>query len=240
MADVKERLIEVDREWFERIPVKTHVLADGDDIVEVVGRYLSGVKAAGDWVVLSEKAVAATQGRAIQLERIAPSHWARFLSRHVRKVSYGIGLSIPETMEMAIREVGLPRILFAATLGAATRAAGWRGVFYQVAGRRAAAIDGPTRSNIPPYDGCVILAPADPDRVCREIQASVGVPVAIVDVNDIGSEVLGATPEIDQRKLRRIMRDNPLGQGHEQTPLGIVRRTEVFSEVAATDSNRSQ
>jgi hypothetical protein len=28
----------------------------------------------------------------------------------------------------------------------------------------------------------------------------------------------------DDRRIERILRDNPLGQGHESTPMGIIRR----------------
>lgn len=236
----KERYIEVEGMIFERIPIRTHVLAAGDDVAEVVGRYLRGVGQAGDWIALSEKAVAATQGRAIPLEAITPSKWARFLCRFVRKVPYGIGLGIPETMEAAIREVGLARILCAAAAASVTRPFGWRGVFYRVAGRKASAIDGPTPYSIPPYNQCVVLAPLDPDGVCRLIWESTGYETAIVDVNDHGSEVLGATPGIHREVLRRILRDNPLGQSRQQTPIGIVRFTESQQQVAASAAPASE
>lgn len=38
------------------------------------------------------------------------------LSAHVTKTPHGIGLGMPETMEMALREVGSLRILFAAAI----------------------------------------------------------------------------------------------------------------------------
>ena len=46
---------------------------------------------------------------------------------------------------------------------------------------------------------------------------------AVVDVNDVGAEVLGASAGIDRDLLRQATRDNPLGQGHQQTPVGIIR-----------------
>lgn len=239
MGKCQNRIIEVDNESFDRIPVATHLLVSGEDIVQIAANYLDGLTEEGDWVVLSEKAVAATEGRAIPLDEIDPSRMASLLSKFVRKTPHGIGLSIPETMEMAIREVGLPRILCAAALGAVTKAVGLKGVFYQVAGRKAAAIDGPTASNIPPYDHCVILAPSDPDGIALKISAAIGRQTAIVDVNDLGSEVLGATPGIDRRKLRLIMSDNPLGQGKEQTPIGIIRRDLSHMQVAATAAGAS-
>jgi len=236
LGKCQNRIIEVENESFERIPIATHVLLSGEDIVQIVSNYLDGLTQEGDWIVLSEKAVAATEGRAIPLDEINPTRMATMLSKLVHKSPHGIGLSMPESMEMAIREVGLPRILCAAVLSAVTKAVGVKGVFYHIAGRKAAAIDGPSPASIAPYDRCVILAPSDPDGIALRISAAIGRQTAIVDVNDLGSEVLGATPGIDRRKLRLIMGDNPLGQSKEQTPIGIIRRDLSHMQVAATTS----
>ena len=58
--------------------------------------------------------MACTQSRAIPMESIRPRKLAVTLSRHVTKTPAGIGLGIPETMEMALQECGVLRILFAA------------------------------------------------------------------------------------------------------------------------------
>ena len=71
-------------------------------------------------------------------------------------------------MEMAMREVGVPRILFAAIVGGLTRSFGRSGDFYRLAGRRVAAIDGPNRYTIKPFGYYVVLAPAEPDVVAKE------------------------------------------------------------------------
>ncbi len=48
--------------------------------------------------------------------------------------------------------------------------------------------------------------------------------VAVVDIDDLGGNILGSTlDKAGEHRLRAILRDNPLGQGHESTPLGIVR-----------------
>jgi len=50
------------------------------------------------------------------------------------------------------------------------------------------------------------------------------VQVAVVDINDIGGNILGSTlDKAGERQLVRILADNPLGQGRESTPLGIIR-----------------
>jgi hypothetical protein len=51
--------------------------------------------------------------------------------------------------------------------------------------------------------------------------------VAIVDVNDIGgSWVLGASNGIERNWVEAALKDNPLGQGTECTPMGLLRRTQ--------------
>ena len=52
----------------------------------------------------------------------------------------------------------------------------------------------------------------------------IGVPVAIVDANDLGVNILGASEGIDAKLLVKIIKDNPLGQSDEQTPVGIIRQ----------------
>lgn len=48
--------------------------------------------------------------------------------------------------------------------------------------------------------------------------------VAIVDANDLSVAVLGASDGVDPEVIGEVFRDNPLGQGHQQTPAAIVRR----------------
>jgi len=126
-------------------------------------------------------------------------------------------------MELAIREVGAPRILLAAAASAVTKPFGIHGVFYRLAGPQARAIDGPTGYTIPPYNEAATLGPKDPAAVARGIAATVGAPVAIIDANDAGCAVLGASPGVDRRFVMRLFADNPLGQAREQTPICLVR-----------------
>jgi asparagine synthase (glutamine-hydrolysing) len=50
------------------------------------------------------------------------------------------------------------------------------------------------------------------------------VGVAIIDANDIGVNVLGASKGVDVELIKELFKDNPLGQTTEQTPLCIVRK----------------
>lgn len=222
---IKNEIITVEGINYKRIPVKTHVVKYGDDIVEVVDQYTSPLLEDGDYVFISEKCVACTQNRAIPLKDIHPSKLATFLSKFVTKTPHGIGLGMPETMHFAIQECGALRILVAAACGAVGKLIGKKGWFYIVAGRKAASIDGPTPNTLPPYNEYVVLGPKNPHEVAQKIAKKINHPTFIVDINDLGGEILGSSnPLISNELLCQILKDNPLGQDHEQTPIGIIRK----------------
>ncbi|MBO3662504.1 coenzyme F420-0:L-glutamate ligase [Microbacterium stercoris] len=218
--------VQLDGERVQRIPLRTRVVMPDDSLDEVITTYAKDAVQPGDLLFVTEKIVAITQGRSYLLTDIRVRPLARFLSKYVVKTPYGIGLGMPETMEMALRECGTPRILFAAAVAAVTKAFGRRGDFYRIAGDKARAIDGPTSGTIPPYNKAVVLGPEKPREVARHLQQLLGggVDVAVVDINDIGGNILGSTlDKAGEKRLVRILSDNPLGQGHQSTPLGIVR-----------------
>ncbi|WP_292836580.1 coenzyme F420-0:L-glutamate ligase [Microbacterium sp.] len=224
--DGKALTVTVDGTPFARIPIRTRVVMPGDDLDAFIIEYAGGTVRTGDILFVTEKIVAITQGRSFTLDEIEPRRLARFLSRYVTRTSYGIGLGMPETMEMALRECGTPRILFAAGVSAVTKLFGRRGDFYRIAGDKARAIDGPTSGTIPPYNQAVVLGPREPDAVAAHVKSLLGgvAEVAVVDINDIGGNILGSTLDrLGEQRLVRILGDNPLGQGHQSTPLGIIR-----------------
>ena len=222
----KNGIIEVDGVKYLRLPIPTHLITDADNICDVAEKYGSPLRQEGDVLFISEKCVACTQKRAIPLEDIKPRKLAYTLSKHVTKTPHGIGLGMPETMEYALRECGTLRILFAAFVSVIGKKLfhkkGW---FYTVAGYKARSIDGPCHNTIPPYNHYVVLGPEKPDKVAREIKESIGFEACIVDINDLGANILGFSekePSMDW--LAKALGDNPLGQGEECTPMGILRK----------------
>ena len=215
---------------YTRAPLRSPKVGPGDAIEAAIRTSLDGrVIEAGDILALSEKAVAVSQGRSLPITEIHPTRMARLLSRGVRRSPVGIGIAMPETMQLAIEEAGLPRILLAAAVAAVTKPFGMRGIFYRIAGPMVAAIDGPTPYTIPPSNTHAKRAPLDPDGVASGLATALGVKVAIIDANDIGVAVLGASIGTDRDLVRSLFRDNPLGQGSEQTPFALLRQVGQIS-----------
>jgi F420-0:gamma-glutamyl ligase-like protein len=216
-----------------RVPLKSRLITPADDVVDAILEAVDHVDGIdvddGDLVLVSEKALSISQGNALPVADIKTTRAARLLSRFVSRTPVGVGLGHPATMQLAIDEVGLSRILLASVAAAVTRPFGMRGVFYRVAGGRVNAIDGPSSANLPPYDTWACKAPTDCEgeviRIASGIAARTGrkVDVAIIDANDLAAEVFATTAGVDAETVRALVVDNPLGQSAEQTPFGLVR-----------------
>jgi asparagine synthase (glutamine-hydrolysing) len=240
--------IQLNDRMYARFPLHTEVFQKGDNIEEKTQRHVQqffvelpqSAAPVSRWyqeqpwfLVITEKVVAIAQGRSYFLCDIKPGFFAKLLSRAVKRTAAGIGLGSPWTMELAIREVGLPRILCAASVAAVTRPLGMRGWFYRVAGWKASAIDGPTEHSLYPSNVSAKLGPKDPDKVVRQVHTYLDktLPEAyarnfqgavIIDSNDLGRQVLGNSTPLSNKEIEEIFRDNPMGQCDEQTPLTIV------------------
>lgn len=206
------------------IKIKTHVISAKDNIIDVVAKYAGPKVKNGDTIVISERVVAITQGRMILVKDIKPSLWAKLFVKFVYKPSWGIGIGSPYTMQVAIDEAGLPRMLLAAGIAALTKPLGVRGLFYRVVGHQINAIDGPTPYTLPPGNQAATLGPKDPDKVSQLVKDRLGCEVAIIDANDIGQRIEGATKNCNRKLILEAFKNNPLGQAHQQTPIAIVRK----------------
>lgn len=227
--DDKAEKITVEGKSYNRWAIKTPLITKNDDLEQIVLEYAKPYLQEGDILFLSEKMVACTQGRAIPLAAIKPTKLATFLSGFVQKSPYGIGLAMPETMTMALAECGKGRILLAAAVGAVGKLLGRKGWFYRIAGPKAAAIDGPCPKTIAPYNEYVVLGPKNPNKVVSNLaQKLEGVTVLIVDINDLGGRILGSSDfKMHNSYYLSLLKDNPLGQTDEQTPMGLIRPLET-------------
>lgn len=246
--DGKSLTVEVEGTRWARVPIQTELFARGDALTEKVAGYVvdtvkkaeaspefTGAFLEPWYVVVSEKIVAISQGRSYFTWEINPSRSARVLSRWVQRTPHGIGLGSPWTMELAIKEAGLPRILFAAGASIVGKAIGRRGWFYTVAGHRVNAIDGPTPYSAYPSNVSAKLPPKDPNGVAAEITAAVRAQLpdspartlagaVVMDSNDLGRDVLGHDTDRAPLFFCELFRDNPFGQGRQQTPIAVCVR----------------
>ena len=236
----------LDQHTYRRFPLQTALVSRETDLLaqlrgEVEDFFADlpedALPSGAPWTFsVSEKIVAITQGRSYFTWEVNPRPSAKLLSRFVTRTPAGIGLGDPTTMELAIREAGLPRVAGAAVVGAAGKVMGKRGLFYRLVGSNIGAIDGPTTYSAFPSNVSAKLPPKDPAKVAAQISAMVRgakIPAeyvatfqgtVIMDANDIGRNVLGSDVPALDRAMEAAFADNPLGQGRQRTPLAIIAR----------------
>jgi len=203
-----------------RIPIRTHIVTEQDDIVDVVKRYTGEIAGPGDIIAVAESVVAITQGRAILPEKVRPGALARFLCRFPGKDG---SLATPHAMQLAIGETGTLRILLGAAAAALGRIIGRRGDFYRVAGRNLALIDD-VAGTMWPFERYIILGPKEPRKIVERIREATGAGAVIADVNDTGNvDILAASKEVDLKKLVKYLKDNPFGNDDQQTPIVVLK-----------------
>ena len=201
------------------IPVRTRLIAPGDDLVRLIGDAIRGIARPGDVIAVAETAVAIAQSRFIPAEYIRPSRLALILSRQAGALAT---VSQPESLQLVIDQAGAGKVAYAALAHLIGRLRGKRGVFYEILGEEIAAIDGYT-GTLPPYERAIVLGPAEPDRVAAELSDRLGMHVAVVDANDLRkAKALGASPQLDRAATECALLGNPHGNGDEQTPLVVL------------------
>ena len=209
-----------------RIMVRTHWLTPHDELTEVLQRSVQGLTLPGDTVVVSEKVAVLLTGRAVPIGSVRPGVLARLLAGRVHPRPGSRGLSVPEKMQYVLERSGRSRLLLAAAASALTRPLGVHGLFYRVAGPLARDLDG----GRPPFEHLLLppLQPQDAAALSARLEGSLGVGVAIVDINDFGGSVRATSGRsLPAHVLRGVLADNPLGQRQQRTPIGVVRAVDA-------------
>ncbi|WP_258360428.1 coenzyme F420-0:L-glutamate ligase [Moorella sulfitireducens (nom. illeg.)] len=211
---------------YYKIPIRTHIITENEDIVALTRKYSEGIAAPGDIICLAESVVAISQGRAVLPETVRPGRLARFLSRFPGKDG---SLATPPAMQLAIEEVGTARILAGCAAAAVGRVFKKKGLFYIVAGRQLALIDD-IAGTMHPYERHIVLGPKNPGRLVRAIKKATGAEAVIADVNDKGCvDILGITKKGYRQAVIEALKDNPFGNEDEQTPIVILKRRKTKS-----------
>jgi hypothetical protein len=218
--------VEVDGCTWERTLVQTHLIHIKEPLEPLLDALVRPHLAEGDWVALSEKVVAISEGRVVHESVVRPGLLAKLIVKGVRKYHNDVGYSDPRKMQVAIMQTGSARAALAMAVGGVTRLFGRHGDFYRIAGHRISEIDGFNPDTVAPFNEFAMLGPADPDAACDAYARFLGHPVTIIDGNNINVEVLGVSAglPVDKAAVRRILLDNPMGQGDELTPFVVVHR----------------
>lgn len=210
------------------LPIKTHLLTNLDDPVEIVKQYVLPHAQKGDIVTIGESPLAIIQGRFRHFRDVNPGWLAKRLCYMFQSTS---SLATAGGLQALIDIVGAPRI-FLAFVGSIpfkllpksmARKLNVDGMFYRLAGEQANLVDDVT-GTIPPYDQFVVLGPLNPQGVCDRIKKETGLESAIVDVNDLRRvKILAATTGIPVDFLEKALITNPAGNASEQTPVVLIR-----------------
>jgi len=202
------------------LPIRTPLLRPGDDPVKLIITQVGPIKRPGDIICIAETALAIMQGRLAYVEDITP----RLLARKLNCIfEMNSSMSSVYSLEMAFREIGVAKMLWAMAAGIVGKARGIDGEFYRLAGRAVATIDDCT-GTLPPYDKCVVLGPADLGTVVKQIARDTGMEVAVVDANDLGRvDILASTCPGRNSYIVDSLKTNPQGNADEQTPLILLR-----------------
>ena len=136
----------------------------------------------------------------------------------------------PYKLQLVVDMVGAPRVWLAAIVSAVTRPFGVHGLFYKICGQGVGGIDGfYFRSSFDVYKQMALINPPNPVELCDKLYADTGIPVVLMDANDIQQDQLGQChgfPLTDDQ-IQDAMKDNPSGQGDELTPLILIRPVEA-------------
>jgi N-acetylmuramoyl-L-alanine amidase len=210
--------------WLQRIPLRTHLLSEKDDIVEVITIYTRGIAEPGDMIAVSESVVAITQGRIVLPEEIIPGMLANFLCRFPGKDG---SLATPHAMQVAINEVGRNKILLGALAAGFGKMVCRKGDFYRVAGRDLSLIDD-IAGTMPPYDKHIVLGPKNSHEVVSKIKEATGIDALVVDVNNARCvDIIATTAQIDPEVIRQSLLDNPFGNNDQRTPIVVIKAAEI-------------
>lgn len=219
------KTITVDDVVYKRDTVKTHFIQPNENYIDLVKQYVVPVYKDGDILFMCEKIISICQNNIIYKKDMKLSFWAKTLSKFVNVTPAGEAVGNPYKMQYAINTAGLPRILFAAFCGAIGKVLRKKGWFYIIAGNGINGMDGFTNEAFEEYAELGIPLPNDPEKVCQEIEDATNVKCVLVDANYLGVEILAKSNLVtkDDEFLKKVIKDNPAGQGNECTPFVVLK-----------------
>ena len=202
---------------YDRFAIQTHFVEVGEDQAELVRKYVLPLAQEGDVLSFGAKVMAMCTKNVKTKDEVHPGFWAKKLAPFAGINETGVGMHEPYKLQLVIDMCGLPRVLFAAFVSAVTRPFGVHGL---------AGIDGfYFRSSFERYKELALINPDNPVELCNKLEKDTGIPVVIMDANDIDQNQLGKCDDfpLTDEEIQDAMADNPSGQGDELTPLILIR-----------------
>lgn len=211
---------------YSRFAIQTHFVEVGEDQAALVEKYVRPLYQEGDMLSFGAKVMAMCTKNVKTREEVKPGFWANFLWRFAGINHTGVGMHEPYKLQLVIDMCGLPRVLLAVFCSAVTKPFGVHGVFYKVCGKGVGGIDGfYFRSSFDRYKELALINPPNPVELCNDLKAKTGIPVVLMDANDIEQNQLGKCDgfPLTDDEIQDAMQDNPSGQGDELTPFILIR-----------------
>lgn len=211
---------------YDRFAIQTHFVEVGESQHALVEKYVRPLYKEGDVLSFGAKVMCMCVKSVKTREEVKPGFWANFLWRFAGINHTGVGMHEPYKLQLVIDMVGLPRVLLAVVCSALTKPFGVKGVFYRVCGQGVGGIDGfYTRSSFELYRQMALINPENADELCETLSLETGMPVVLMDANDLQRDQLGKSSDmpLTDAQLQDALHDNPSGQGDELTPLILIR-----------------
>ena len=163
--------VEVGGRTFERILVHTHLIHIKEALEPLLESQVKPLLKQGDWVAMSEKVVAISEGRVVHHSVVRAGPLAKLIVKGTRKYANDVRVQRPPQDAGRHHANRLSaRAAFAMVVGGITKLFGRHGDFYRIAGHRIAEIDGFNPDTVPPFDEFAMLGPADPDKASAQLR----------------------------------------------------------------------
>ncbi len=211
---------------YDRYAIQTHFVEVGESQDELIRKYVLPIAKEGDCVAITAKVMAMCTKNVKRMEDMKLGFFAKLMARFAGINSTGVGMHEPYKLQLVIDMVGLPRVLLAGFVSAVTRPFGVKGLFYKICGHGVAGIDGfYFRSSFERYKTLALINPENPVELSNDMTKNTGIPVVIMDANDIDQNQLGKcdTFPLTDDEIQDALKDNPCGQGDEMTPIILIR-----------------
>ena len=186
---------------YQRYAIQTHFVEVGESAAELVKKYVLPLAQPGDVLSITAKVMAMCTGNVRRMEDMKLGFFAKHMAKFAGINSTGVGMHEPYKLQLVIDMVGLPRVLLAGFVS-----------FY-------------FRSSFDRYKTLALINPEHPVELSNEIEKECGIPIVIMDANDIDQNQLGKCDDfpLTDDQIQDAMKDNPSGQGGELTPLILIR-----------------